>query len=84
MDGARELVRLRTVMLTTTSRVPPEPGEWQHSALRTRRQQLPDPDADLVAFVVDAPGRPGTLAAYAVGVPTSASALRRITPTGVW
>ncbi|WP_307869059.1 GNAT family N-acetyltransferase [Micromonospora sp. C95] len=68
VDDARELVRLRAVMLGALSDAPPEPGEWQHTALRTLRQQLPDPAADLAAYVVDAPGRPGMLAACAVGV----------------
>ncbi|NGM15352.1 GNAT family N-acetyltransferase [Verrucosispora sioxanthis] len=68
VDDARELVRLRAVMLGALDGAPPEPGEWQHTALRTLRRQLPDPEADLAAYVVDAPGRPGTLAACAVGV----------------
>ncbi|GIJ77827.1 Acetyltransferase (GNAT) family protein [Micromonospora phaseoli] len=68
VDDARELVRLRAVMLSAVGGAPPEPGGWQHSALRTLRRQLPDPDADLAAFVVDAPGRPGVVAACAVGV----------------
>ncbi|GIJ21356.1 GNAT family N-acetyltransferase [Micromonospora lutea] len=68
VDDARELVRLRAVMLGAMGGSPPEPGEWQHTALRTLRRQLPDPEADLAAYVVDAPGRPGTLAACAVGV----------------
>ncbi|MEV2240255.1 GNAT family N-acetyltransferase [Micromonospora sp. NPDC049891] len=68
VDDARELVRLRSIMLGAMSGAPPEPGEWQHVALRTLRRQLPDLEADLAAYVVDAPGRPGTLAACAVGV----------------
>ncbi|RIV38429.1 GNAT family N-acetyltransferase [Micromonospora radicis] len=68
VDDVSELLRLRAVMFAALDGVPPAPGAWQHTMLRTLRNLLPDPEAELAAYVVDAPGRPGTLAACVVGV----------------
>ena len=68
VDDARELVRLRGVMLAAVNGVEPEPGQWQVAAVETLCQRLADPDGSLAAFVVDQPDGPGGLAACAVGV----------------
>jgi GNAT superfamily N-acetyltransferase len=67
VDDAPELVRLRGIMLAETSGSEPGPGPWQDSARETLRKRLADPDGSMVAFVVDAPGEPGRLAACVVG-----------------
>lgn len=77
-EDADELVRLRQVMLDSLSRLPaggevlaggevPAAGDWREAAAEYLRKNLADPDADLTAFVVERPGRPGELAACAVG-----------------
>ncbi|WP_046502789.1 GNAT family N-acetyltransferase [Streptomyces odonnellii] len=63
---AEELVRLRKVMLDSVRRPNPDTG-WQASTAETLRKRLADPDPTLIAFVVDAPDRPGGLAACATG-----------------
>jgi ribosomal protein S18 acetylase RimI-like enzyme len=65
---ARELVRLRGVMLAAMSGCEPEPGQWQEAAVQTLCQRLTDPGGPFAAFVVDKPDRPGELAACVVGV----------------
>lgn len=64
---APELLRLRAVMLAETG-PKPEPGPWQDAALRTMAQRLAGSGDRFAAFVVDAPDRPGWLAACAVGL----------------
>ncbi|MFB7271169.1 GNAT family N-acetyltransferase [Streptomyces sp. NPDC056244] len=63
---AEELVRLRKVMLDSVRRPDPDTG-WQAPTAETLRKRLADPESALIAFVVDAPGRPGGLAACATG-----------------
>jgi ribosomal protein S18 acetylase RimI-like enzyme len=67
-DDARELVRLRGLMLAAMNGFEPEPGRWQDIAVETLRKRLADPDGPLAAFVIDKPDRPGELAACVVGV----------------
>jgi GNAT superfamily N-acetyltransferase len=57
------------MMLASMSGRAPEPGPWQWAAAETLRKRLTDPetDATMVAYVVETPDRPGTLAACAVG-----------------
>jgi len=65
-EDAVELVRLRKVM--HDSHLGPDPDtSWQPAAAETLRRKLGDPDGNLTAFVVDHPGRPGGLAACAIG-----------------
>jgi GNAT superfamily N-acetyltransferase len=68
-DDAPELVRLRGVMQASMSGRVSAPGPWQRAAAETLRKRLTDPgtDASMAAFVVDAPDRPGALAACVVG-----------------
>lgn len=67
-EDTDELVRLRIVMLSAMEGEPVPPGEWSRRAAAALRRRLPvpDPDAELAAFVVDRPDAPG-LAACAVG-----------------
>jgi GNAT superfamily N-acetyltransferase len=67
VEDASELVRLRGIMLAETTGTPPRPGPWQDNARATLRKRLAEPDGAMVAFVVDAPGQPGRLAACVVG-----------------
>jgi GNAT superfamily N-acetyltransferase len=67
VEDAPELVRLRGIMLAETSGSAPQPGPWQDSARETLRKRLADQDGSMVAYVVDAPGEPGRLAACVVG-----------------
>ncbi|WP_446216107.1 GNAT family N-acetyltransferase [Micromonospora sp. IBHARD004] len=66
-DDAAELVRLRGLMLAAMAGTAPAPGRWQDAARATLRDGLAEPAELMAAFVVDAPDRPGTLAACAVG-----------------
>ncbi len=69
VDDAPELVRLRGVMLAAMSGSQQGSESWQQAAVERLRKSLDDgPDGGVVAFVVDAPGKPGTLAACVVGV----------------
>ncbi|WP_433125624.1 GNAT family N-acetyltransferase [Micromonospora sp. CA-240977] len=68
IDDARELVRLRGVLLTAMDGRAPEPGPWQDEALRALRRRLADPEGSLAAYVVDKPAVPDELAACVVGV----------------
>ncbi|HEV7899298.1 MAG TPA: GNAT family N-acetyltransferase [Planosporangium sp.] len=67
-EDASELVRLRAVMLSSIAGEESAPGAWREAAIRTLHSRLADPDATLVAFVVDSPQQPGALAACVVGV----------------
>jgi ribosomal protein S18 acetylase RimI-like enzyme len=62
---AAELVRLRAVMLTEVRDRAVPPGPWQEAAERVLRERLGG--SHLAAYVVDAPGEAGVLAACAVG-----------------
>ncbi|GAA3718749.1 GNAT family N-acetyltransferase [Streptomyces tremellae] len=66
---AEELVRLRAVMLDSLN-PGRDDGSWQPASVAILRRALAEPDGDLAAFVVDAPGRPGVLAACVVGTVT--------------
>lgn len=63
---ARELTRLRAVMIETFS----SPGDdsWRLRCIAAFEQALSDPDGPLQAFVTDAPGGAGTLASCAAGI----------------
>ncbi|MFJ4711892.1 GNAT family N-acetyltransferase [Streptomyces sp. NPDC088785] len=63
---AEELVRLRKIMLDSMR--PSDDVAWQGPALEVLRVQLAREEAELTAFVVDAPGGSGRLAACAAGV----------------
>jgi ribosomal protein S18 acetylase RimI-like enzyme len=66
---ASELVRLRSVMLTSVGGLDPVPdGPWQETAVETLRMRVAEPDGSLAAFVVDKPGITGGLASCVVGV----------------
>ncbi|MFF3753794.1 GNAT family N-acetyltransferase [Streptomyces sp. NPDC002018] len=65
-EDAQELVRLRQVMFDSYRGPDPDTG-WQPAVAEVLRARLAEPDATLVAFVVDRPGRPGELAACAAG-----------------
>jgi GNAT superfamily N-acetyltransferase len=67
-DDAAELVRLRGVILTSVAGEEPAPGAWRETTVRTLHSRLAEPDGSLVAFVVDSPHQPGTLAACVIGV----------------
>ncbi|WP_406202669.1 GNAT family N-acetyltransferase [Kitasatospora sp. NBC_01560] len=68
---APELVRLRNLMFEAMPSMAGlhGPGPWQANAAEVLRERLAVPPGQLTmpAFVVDAPGRPGALAACAVG-----------------
>ncbi|MGC9667802.1 GNAT family N-acetyltransferase [Planosporangium sp. 12N6] len=66
-EDCAELIRLRAIMLSSVSGQEPAPGPWLEMTARTLRTRLADPDGSLAGFVVDAPGRPGTLAACVLG-----------------
>ncbi|MFF5172036.1 GNAT family N-acetyltransferase [Micromonospora sp. NPDC000089] len=64
---AAEIVRLRGVMLASMDGAEPPPGPWQQAAREVLHERLAEPADLMAAFVVDAPGRPGELAACVVG-----------------
>ncbi|MCW2898675.1 MAG: acetyltransferase [Streptosporangiaceae bacterium] len=64
---AAELVRLRGVMLASVEGQEAPDDGWRQVASETLRARLDEPDPMLVAFVMDRPGRPGALAACAIG-----------------
>ncbi|SCF02795.1 Ribosomal protein S18 acetylase RimI [Micromonospora purpureochromogenes] len=64
---AAEIVRLRGVMLASMDGAEPPPGPWQPAAREVLRERLADPVDLMAVFVVDAPDRPGVLAACATG-----------------
>ncbi|MEV0807416.1 GNAT family N-acetyltransferase [Micromonospora sp. NPDC050200] len=64
---AAEIVRLRGVMLASIGGAEPPPGPWQPAAREVLRERLADPADVMAVFVVDAPDRPGLLAACATG-----------------
>ncbi|MGH3661291.1 MAG: GNAT family N-acetyltransferase [Micromonosporaceae bacterium] len=63
-----ELVRLRGVLLASIAGGAPVDDAWRQTATKTLRTRLDDPDLRWVGFVVEQPGRPGALAACAIGV----------------
>lgn len=67
VSDASELVRLRALMLASVTGAEPPPGPWRDAVRETLRERLVEPEELMAAFVVDAPDRPGTLAACAVG-----------------
>jgi RimJ/RimL family protein N-acetyltransferase len=68
-DDARELVRLRSIMLAAMAAGrEPEPGRWQDIAVETLRRRLADENGRWAAFVIDKPDRPAELAACVLGV----------------
>ncbi|MBP0458360.1 GNAT family N-acetyltransferase [Streptomyces bomunensis] len=64
-SDAEELVRLRAVMLGSMG--PYDDDSWQPASMAVLRERLAEPGGRLAAFVVDAPGARGALAACAVG-----------------
>ncbi|TDC81303.1 GNAT family N-acetyltransferase [Micromonospora sp. KC606] len=64
---AAGIVRLRGVMLASMDGTEPPPGPWQEAARQVLRDRLGGPEATMAVFVVDAPDRPGLLAACATG-----------------
>jgi GNAT superfamily N-acetyltransferase len=70
-EDAREVLRLRQVMIDSmTPRTGPGGTAWQSASLPVVRAHLADRSgaaSAFAAFVVDRPGRPGGLAALAVG-----------------
>ncbi|HEY4024633.1 MAG TPA: GNAT family N-acetyltransferase [Pseudonocardiaceae bacterium] len=67
-DDAVELTRLREHLIAGLDGVHPEPAQWQQDAIAALRKRLPEPDGEMVAFVVDMPDQPGRLASCAIGV----------------
>ncbi|MEV5822737.1 GNAT family N-acetyltransferase [Micromonospora haikouensis] len=67
VEDAAEIVRLRAVMLGSMDGSEPAPGPWQEATRATLRERLAEPQGTLGVFVVNAPDRPGELAAVAVG-----------------
>jgi GNAT superfamily N-acetyltransferase len=67
-DDAAELTRLREHLFAGMDGVHPEPAQWQQDAIAVLRKRLPEVDGEMAAFVIDAPDRPGMLAACAIGV----------------
>ncbi|MET9494564.1 GNAT family N-acetyltransferase [Streptomyces sp. NPDC006552] len=64
-EDAAELVRLRKIMLDSMS--PSADVSWQPGTVAALRAHLADPGGELTAFVIDAPGADGRLAACASG-----------------
>lgn len=60
------MLRLRQVMIDSMAGADPS-TRWHAESLPVLKGRLADPDGDFAAFVVDHPGRPGALAALAVG-----------------
>ncbi|MFF7265205.1 GNAT family N-acetyltransferase [Streptomyces sp. NPDC008159] len=66
-DGdAAEVLRLRQVMIDSLAGTPGA-TDWHAASLPTLAAELADPGGRFAAFVVELPGRPGTLAALAAG-----------------
>lgn len=65
---ARELTRLRAVMIETFSSA--RDDSWRSLCVATFENALSDPDGPLQAFVTDAPGEAGVLASCAAGIIT--------------
>ncbi|MGX1883875.1 GNAT family N-acetyltransferase [Streptomyces sp. NPDC055287] len=63
---AAEVIRLRQVMIDSVH-TSDTSTDWHAESLPTVRRKLAEQDGDFAAFVVDHPGRPGTLAALAAG-----------------
>lgn len=67
-EDAAEVLRLRQVMIDSLwSAGGTGPTDWHAESLPTLRERLGETDGDFAAFVVDDPGRPGTLAALVAG-----------------
>ncbi|HET9379222.1 MAG TPA: GNAT family N-acetyltransferase [Streptomyces sp.] len=67
-DDAREVLRLRQVMIDSMAGAPSS-TRWQGRSLPGLRARLAGGEGDFAAFVVDHPDRPGALAALVVGTP---------------
>ncbi|MEU3658694.1 GNAT family N-acetyltransferase [Streptomyces sp. NPDC032940] len=65
-EDAREVLRLRQVMIDSMARSDPS-TEWHAESLPVLRDRLAEPDGTFAAFVVDHPERPGALAALVAG-----------------
>ncbi|MCF1506948.1 GNAT family N-acetyltransferase [Streptomyces glomeratus] len=65
-EDAEEMLRLRQIMLDSLFEAGSS-SRWHAESLPTLRRRLADADGGFVAFVTDHPGRPGALAALAVG-----------------
>jgi GNAT superfamily N-acetyltransferase len=63
---AAEVLRLRQVMIDSLAGAPGA-TDWHAASLPTLTAELADPGGRFAAFVVELPGRPGTLAALAAG-----------------
>lgn len=73
-EDAEELIRLRQVMIdsvfatgSATAVAAESDTGWHAESLSVVRSKLADPEGDFVAFVIDCPGQPGSLAALVVG-----------------
>ncbi|MEU1704373.1 GNAT family N-acetyltransferase [Streptomyces sp. NPDC005706] len=65
-EDAAEVLRLRQVMIDSMAHTD-RSTDWHTESLPTLRARLAEPEGDFVAFVVDHPERPGTLAALVAG-----------------
>jgi ribosomal protein S18 acetylase RimI-like enzyme len=65
-DDASEVLRLRQVMIDSVFDVGSS-SAWHAASLPTVRAKLAGPEESFVAFVIDHPERPGTLAALVAG-----------------
>ncbi|MFE7898370.1 GNAT family N-acetyltransferase [Streptomyces sp. NPDC057424] len=65
-EDAEEVLRLRQVMIDAVFASDPSVA-WHGESLPALRDELGEPDGDFVAFVVDHPERPGTLASLVAG-----------------
>ncbi|MEU7425239.1 GNAT family N-acetyltransferase [Streptomyces sp. NPDC040750] len=67
-EDAAEVLRLRQVMIDSLwSAGGTGATDWHTESLPVLRERLARADGDFAAFVVDHPGRPGSLAALAAG-----------------
>ncbi|MEU7561984.1 GNAT family N-acetyltransferase [Streptomyces eurythermus] len=67
-EDAGEVLRLRQVMIDSLWGDGGDAAAgWQSESLPGLRERLAGDDGDFAAFVVDRPGRPGTLAALVAG-----------------
>jgi ribosomal protein S18 acetylase RimI-like enzyme len=67
-EDAAEVLRLRQVMIDAVPVLGHDTStDWHAESLPTLHARLTEADGDFAAFVVDRPGRPGTLAALAAG-----------------
>ncbi|MBL1080931.1 GNAT family N-acetyltransferase [Streptomyces actinomycinicus] len=67
-EDAAEVLRLRQVMIDSLwSGGGAGQADWHAESLPTLRERLAEEDGDFSAFVVERPGRPGSLAALVAG-----------------